>query len=378
MAVLGPPTGTGRAVNLVRRFPEWPVLAFGIALAAGLAGLVRSQEVGARPQGPRPTLVVSRAAIERLREARAKESGAAAAAIADTELVATAIDEEILLHEGRALLEGGGDPVVRRRVEALERELAAGRTGEAEAAPTAEAATGLGRNDLVIRRYLIEAARLALSRQAAGPPPSDVELDAFAARDPARFAQPARLRFEHVFFGRDRHGVAAASEATALRRRLAESAVAPDGADPGLGAVAGAENGETSSFGSTTAPATALRPNPGSPASERTGDPFASGASFTGSPAEVERLFGADFARRLAELPIGVWTGPIESPFGFHVVRLFERAAPRGARLEAVRGRVAEAWRRGAAEVRLRSRLAELRAHYDVRAEAEAGSSIGS
>ena len=42
---------------------------------------------------------------------------------------------------------------------------------------------------------------------------------------------------------------------------------------------------------------------------------------------EVERSFGRDFAQDLMKIDPGQWTGPVESPYGLHLVLVRERVA---------------------------------------------------
>jgi hypothetical protein len=39
---------------------------------------------------------------------------------------------------------------------------------------------------------------------------------------------------------------------------------------------------------------------------------------------EVEKAFGAYFSTRVFEMETGVWSGPLESPFGWHLIYIFE------------------------------------------------------
>ena len=55
---------------------------------------------------------------------------------------------------------------------------------------------------------------------------------------------------------------------------------------------------------------------------------------------DVAGLFGSAFAERLVDLPTGVWSGPVESSYGLHLVLLHERTAGRGPAFEEVRDRV--------------------------------------
>ena len=46
-----------------------------------------------------------------------------------------------------------------------------------------------------------------------------------------------------------------------------------------------------------------------------------------GSLSEVSRAFGSEFAAKVDALAPGQWSGPIESPYGLHLVLLTERVA---------------------------------------------------
>ena len=57
------------------------------------------------------------------------------------------------------------------------------------------------------------------------------------------------------------------------------------------------------------------------------GDPFPSGYDFVNvSPAEVERTFGESFAHAVFRLESGVWSGPVESSYGQHLVRVVDKS----------------------------------------------------
>jgi hypothetical protein len=56
-----------------------------------------------------------------------------------------------------------------------------------------------------------------------------------------------------------------------------------------------------------------------------------------GPLSEVARAFGAEFAARVDTVPRGQWAGPIESPYGLHLVLVPERMAPEGPALADVR-----------------------------------------
>ena len=59
---------------------------------------------------------------------------------------------------------------------------------------------------------------------------------------------------------------------------------------------------------------------------------------------EVARIFGKIFAEKIFELPVGVWTGPVESGYGLHLVRIESRTDSRAPSLEQVRDKVRGEW----------------------------------
>ncbi|HNP34844.1 MAG TPA: peptidylprolyl isomerase [Woeseiaceae bacterium] len=56
-----------------------------------------------------------------------------------------------------------------------------------------------------------------------------------------------------------------------------------------------------------------------------------------GSRSDIARIFGAGFADEVVELPVGVWSGPVRSGYGLHLVRLDDLQAGRDATLDEVR-----------------------------------------
>jgi hypothetical protein len=214
-------------------------------------------------------------------------------------------DQELLEREARRLGLDRDDSAVRRRLVQNLRFLEEGRAGD-EAADYEEAlALGLDESDLVVRRRLVQRLELRAFAWARATEPSDAELAAWLAREPDRFALPARVHLSHVFLSRDRHGAALAAADRALGVRLAD--LSPERA-PELG------------------------------------DPFLLGADLPPrTQAELAASFGESFASAVAALPPGRWSGPIASSYGLHRVFVHERTAGRAARLEEVRGALREA-----------------------------------
>ena len=241
---------------------------------------------------------------------------------------APADDEEILFRAGSAAV-AADDPVVRTRLANLARYLELGGTAEERSTDLAGAAgdVGLAQEDVVIRRYLVEATRLALAHPIAADLPDEDGLRAYYERNAARFTAPARVRATQIYLSRTRRGDALESDATRLLAELRARGTPP-------------------------AQAAAL------------GDPFVRGAVIDGSRDAVARGFGAGFAQALATLPTGGWQGPVASAYGLHLVWVEERTPAQLEPLEQVRGRAVHALLRERGEQRSRARLAALRCYY--------------
>ncbi|MEM1414344.1 MAG: peptidyl-prolyl cis-trans isomerase, partial [Myxococcota bacterium] len=74
----------------------------------------------------------------------------------------------------------------------------------------------------------------------------------------------------------------------------------------------------------------------------------------------------AAFAEGLEAGGHGFWFGPLESPYGAHLVVVTEREDARLPELAAVRGAVRELWREEAEERGFREALRALRAEHPV------------
>ena len=59
---------------------------------------------------------------------------------------------------------------------------------------------------------------------------------------------------------------------------------------------------------------------------------------------EVDKAFGAYFATRIFELETGAWTGPLESPFGWHLIFIFDIQEGEVPELEEIWDQVEREW----------------------------------
>ena len=184
---------------------------------------------------------------------------------------------------------------------------------------------GLDQNDVIVRRRLAQKLTFIAEDVAALVPAEDAELRRHYAANPERYATPAVISFSHIYFSPDQRADASAEAAAAL------AALAPE-------------------------------------AWRTTGDPFLLGRSYRyASAARVRQDFGDAFASALLAVPAdSTWHGPVESAYGFHLVRVDARQAASAPTYEAVAQRVVadyDAERRGEAN---RAYFEELQAQYTV------------
>lgn len=189
-------------------------------------------------------------------------------------------------------------------------------------------ALGLDRDDVIVRRRMRQKLELFAEGLGRDADPSEEELSAFLAAHAERYRIESRLAFRQLYLSRDRRGPAAEADALHLLARLR----AGDARDP--------------------APL---------------GDPLPLPATMRdASLSEVGGQFGAPFAERLAELPLGEWSGPVESGYGLHLVRVEERSEGRLPRLAEVHDAVLRDWQAARAEEAVAQLYDALRARYEV------------
>ena len=165
---------------------------------------------------------------------------------------------------------------------------------------------GLDRDDEVVMRRM-RSKMIATSTSAAeAASPTDAQLQALLARDPARYTLDPHYTLAQIYLGTD--DAAARAGATELLGRLRQGA-SPDG----MG-----------------------RPAPVPP-------------RFSSAPASaLASMFGDEFTAALRTAPTGSWTGPVGSGLGLHLVRIESRKVPSPPQLADVRQRLENDWRSAA------------------------------
>jgi PPIC-type PPIASE domain len=191
-------------------------------------------------------------------------------------------------------------------------------------------ALGLETDDIVIRRRLRQKMEFISEDVAQQAEPTEFEMQAFLDEHADRFRRPSRLSFVQVYLSPDRRGEAVWGDAERLLVAL----------DAGKSDPAEA------------------------------GDPFLLEQDYRDlATPDVERLFGGAFAARIAELPVGRWSGPVESGYGLHLVLVRERTPAKQPALAEVREEVANEWRAARREEVNRAFYDGLRANYEVTVE---------
>lgn len=151
-------------------------------------------------------------------------------------------------------------------------------------------AMGLDRDDTIIRRRLRQKMEFLIEDAADQVAPTDVELQGWLERHAADFRAEPRVALRQVYVSTEARGAAARAEAERLLARLRTQG--PAAKTDGLGD-----------------PSMLPRELPPGPLSE------------------VSRAFGSDFAAKVEAIAAGQWSGPVESPYGLHLVLVLERTA---------------------------------------------------
>lgn len=316
---------------MTRRWLQNPVLHFVLIGTALFAASGRwSPSEPERLAVQREPIVISAEQIRVMEEDFVRRWGMVATPAQMSALIAQTLEEEMLYREARVLALDVQDGSVHRRL--VEKMRALGdRPGRPPEELVREArALGLD-EDIVIRRLLIEKMRILLAQDPSAPPLTDADLQDYLNRHRERFLQPAELTFSHLFLD---EGLRGADLEDATRATLAQVRTLPP------------------------ADAVALS------------DPFLLGLRFRAySRPRITARFGTAFAEQVFALEPGVWSDPIASPYGLHLVLVEKTREPRPPELASIRQQLVEAVGTERATQRLAQGLARLRERYEIRVE---------
>ena len=150
---------------------------------------------------------------------------------------------------------------------------------------------GLDRGDAIVRRRLRQKMEFLVEDAVDAAPPTDAELEAWLERHPEVFRAEPQVGLRQVYVNAGRRGASSVAEAQRLLERLQA-----DGPQARI---------DTLGDASMLPRELPLGPLP-----------------------EVARAFGTGFATRVAAMEPGRWSGPVESPYGLHLVLVTGRVAP--------------------------------------------------
>ena len=185
-------------------------------------------------------------------------------------------------------------------------------------------ALGLDRNDTVVRRRLRQKMEFLTDSGAEILEPVAGELEAYLLANEKTFRRGPRLAFEQIYLG------------------------------------------DTPGQETITRSLSALRSDPVTDPSTL-GEPTLLPAQLGFSPPNaIDGVFGKGFFELLAELPPGVWAGPVVSAYGVHLVRIGESLAARTPPLEEIRDNVLRDWKAAKARELRELHYARLRERFIV------------
>lgn len=168
-------------------------------------------------------------------------------------------------------------------------------------------ALALDDGDTIVRRRLAQKLEFIVQDTTRLGEPAVGELEAFHASHADIFSEPALLSLRQIYFDGAQRADAAA-DARALLPRLADPALAASAAAQGDSLIIDSVLDEV-------------------------------------DPATVAAQFGSDFSAAVFALEPGQWHGPVESPYGWHLVRVEQRRAGGLRPFDQVQAQVRERWR---------------------------------
>ncbi len=273
-------------VQVVLRWLKEPLLHF-VVLGIALFALHRS----VAPRALTNRIVLSDSVIRGLRQDYQRRTGIAPTAEEEAALIRQYVDNEVLYREAVAL--------------------------------------GLDREDVIVRRRLVQKMEFLTEGLEPIPEPSDAELQTYLDAHPERYAEVDRVTLTQVFIGSAQHGSEMESAAHAVRAQLVA------GTDPAA-----------------------------------LGDPFVHGAKFTArTERELAGVFGAPFAAQVLALPPGSWSEPLRSSYGLHLVWVAERTPGHRPVLAEVQAAVRRDYQEEHRTQANRAALDRLRQRYEIRIE---------
>jgi hypothetical protein len=169
-------------------------------------------------------------------------------------------------------------------------------------------AMGLDTDDTIIRRRLAQKLEFLTRDLTEIPSPSKEELRIYFDMNQDQYRTPASLSLTHVYFSTDKRQSQTVTDAKEALAKLQ------------------AEGELTQSF-------------------KDMGDAFMLQQYYPDkTEQDILRLFGNEFSRDAFQIPVGKWTGPVQSAYGLHLVYVQDRIESTMPDLADLQGRVLQDW----------------------------------
>jgi hypothetical protein len=188
---------------------------------------------------------------------------------------------------------------------------------------------GLDRDDTMVRRRLQQKMVFLAEPSEGALAATDTVLKAYLAAHQAEFRVEPKLAFEQIFINPQRSKQSVDERTEKLLTRVS---AAPSDAD-------------LRGFGDSTLLPHAMR---------------------LAAVSVIDRNFGTEFGEKLVQLPPNVWSGPIRSAYGVHLVRVTERREGYDPPLADVRAAVERKWRDAQRAAFRKAEYERLRSKYEV------------
>jgi peptidyl-prolyl cis-trans isomerase C len=191
-------------------------------------------------------------------------------------------------------------------------------------------AMGLDKDDTIVKRRMAQKMEFLSEDMASAHEPSTDELKAWYANNSQKFALADRAAFRHLFFGFDRRGQNARTDALAALNKIAGK-------------------------------------SEDSPLGRELADPFMFQDYYGDrAPDQLAKEFGPAFAIGLYKLKPKTWQGPIESGYGWHLVWIESIMPGRIPAFEEVEPAVKTAWLADQKAMEWQKAYSKMREKYEV------------
>jgi hypothetical protein len=187
---------------------------------------------------------------------------------------------------------------------------------------------GLDKDDTIVRRRLAQKLLFIVDDTSRLAEPTEGDLRKYYEANAARFEVPAKVSFRQIYFNPQHRKDASGDASVAL---------------------------------------VSLRQSSGGSLADTVGDRILLDGEIRDADARgVTSMFGHDFAEAVFKLEPGVWSGPVKSGLGLHLVAVSKIDQAEQRPFENVRTEVKDEWLRERQEIASREYLARLREKYGV------------